>query len=100
MGGTAYSPVAAGSPGPFERKTPSGFSAMMSSAEALAATTVTVTAGRGRAGELSAGECAEAENVGLGSGVERDDVEVRICLPRVALVPGPGRFVPGEALAA
>ena len=42
MTGTAYSPVAAGSPGPFERKTPSGFSAMMSSAEVFAVTTVTL----------------------------------------------------------
>src|SRR5215475_1558055 len=39
--GTAYSPVAAGSPGPFERNTPSGLSARMSSAEVLAGTTVT-----------------------------------------------------------
>ena len=40
--GTAYSPVAAGSPGPFDRNTPSGLSAMMSSAEVLAGTTVTL----------------------------------------------------------
>ena len=40
--GTAYSPVAAGSPGPFERKTPSGASAMTSSALAVAGTTVTL----------------------------------------------------------
>ena len=40
--GTAYSPVAAGSPGPFDRKTPSGFSAMMSSADVWAGTIVTL----------------------------------------------------------
>ena len=40
--GTAYLPVSAGSPGPLERNTPSGFSAMMSSAEVFAGTTVTL----------------------------------------------------------
>ncbi|MNL29472.1 hypothetical protein D3C87_1511550 [compost metagenome] len=40
--GTAYSPVAAGSPGPFDRKMPSGFSARMSSAEVWAGTIVTL----------------------------------------------------------
>ena len=40
--GTAYLPVAAGSPGPFDRNTPSGFSARMSSAEVVAGTTVTL----------------------------------------------------------
>ena len=39
--GTAYSPVAAGSPGPFDRKKPSGSWAMISSNEAVAGTTVT-----------------------------------------------------------
>src|SRR5437016_5813725 len=39
MTGTAYSPVAAGSPGPLERNTPSGLSAMMSSPEVWAGTT-------------------------------------------------------------
>jgi hypothetical protein len=34
--GTAYSPVAAGSPGPFDRKTPSGLWANTSSAVAVA----------------------------------------------------------------
>ena len=42
IAGTAYSPVAAGSPGPLERKTPSGLSARMSSADAVAGTTVTL----------------------------------------------------------
>src|SRR6476660_5566677 len=42
MTGTAYLPVAAGSPGPFDRKTPSGFIARMSSAEVVAGTTVTL----------------------------------------------------------
>ena len=41
MVGTAYSPVAAGSPGPFDSTTPSGLSARMSSALAVAGTTVT-----------------------------------------------------------
>ena len=40
--GTAYSPVAAGSPGPLERNTPSGLSATMSSAAVVAGTTVTL----------------------------------------------------------
>ena len=39
--GTAYSPVAAGSPGPFDRNTPSGLWRMMSSIVAVAGTTVT-----------------------------------------------------------
>ena len=38
--GTAYLPVAAGSPGPLDRKTPSGFIARMSSADVVAGTTV------------------------------------------------------------
>ena len=42
--GTAYSPVAAGSPGPFDRNTPSGFIARMSSADVVAGTTVTLPA--------------------------------------------------------
>ena len=46
--GTAYSPVAAGSPGPFERKTPSGLSASTSSAVAVAGTTVTLQPARAR----------------------------------------------------
>ncbi len=41
MVGTAYAPVAAGSPGPLERKIPSGDYAYMSFAEADAGTTVT-----------------------------------------------------------
>ena len=41
ISGTAYSPVAAGSPGPFERNMPSGFSARTSSALAVAGRTVT-----------------------------------------------------------
>ena len=40
--GTAYLPVSAGSPGPLARKTPSGLSAMMSSALVVAGTTVTL----------------------------------------------------------
>src|ERR1700731_4227170 len=40
--GTAYAPVAAGSPGPLERKMPSGLSARMSAASVRAGTTVTV----------------------------------------------------------
>ena len=39
--GTAYTPVAAGSPGPFDRKMPSGACAMISSKLAVAGTTVT-----------------------------------------------------------
>ena len=40
--GTAYCPVAAGSPGPFDRNTPSGLSAKISSALVFAGTTVTL----------------------------------------------------------
>ena len=40
MTGTAYSPVAAGSPGPLDRNTPSGFIARISSADVVAGTTV------------------------------------------------------------
>ena len=42
ISGTAYLPVAAGSPGPLERNTPSGLRARMSSALAVAGTTVTL----------------------------------------------------------
>ncbi len=41
MVGTAYLPVSAGSPGPLDRNTPSGLSARMSSAVAVAGTTFT-----------------------------------------------------------
>lgn len=41
MTGTAYFPVSAGSPGPFERKTPSGRIARIESAGVCAGTTVT-----------------------------------------------------------
>ena len=39
--GTAYSPVAAGSPGPLERKKPSGLCAITSSKVEVAGSTVT-----------------------------------------------------------
>jgi hypothetical protein len=41
IAGTAYSPVAAGSPGPLDRNTPSGSCRRISSAVAVAGTTVT-----------------------------------------------------------
>ena len=41
IAGTAYAPVAAGSPGPFERNTPSGLWARISSPVAVAGSTVT-----------------------------------------------------------
>ena len=41
IAGTAYAAVAAGSPGPFERNTPSGAWRRISSAVAVAGTTVT-----------------------------------------------------------
>src|SRR5258707_7557754 len=44
MTGTAYAPVAAGSPGPFDRNTPSGFIARISSADVVAGTTGTLAA--------------------------------------------------------
>ena len=42
ISGTAYSPVAAGSPGPLDRNTPSGLRSRMSSALVVAGTTVTL----------------------------------------------------------
>src|SRR5712691_11906942 len=42
--GTAYSPVAAGSPGPLDRNTPSGLRSKMSCAGVVAGTTVTTPA--------------------------------------------------------
>ena len=73
--GTAYSPVAAGSPGPFDRNTPSGFIARMSSADVVAGTTVTLPAGPGE----------QAQDVALDAVVDRDDVEFAVLLPAVAL---------------
>ena len=65
--GTAYSPVAAGSPGPLERKMPSGLSARMSAADVCAGTTVTL---QRIAGEL-------AQNIALDAVVDRNNVEFR-----------------------
>ena len=48
---------------------------------------------------LAAGTGEQAENVALNAVVDRDHVEFRIGLPRIALVPAPWRLVPGEALA-
>ncbi len=48
MTGTAYSPVAAGSPGPLERKMPAGSSAMIALADVVAGTTVTRAPARTR----------------------------------------------------
>ena len=39
--GTAYAPVAAGSPGPFDKNTPSGFSSKIDFAEVLDGKTIT-----------------------------------------------------------
>ena len=49
ISGTAYSPVAAGSPGPFDSTTPSGSRARMSSAVVEAGTTVIFTPVEARA---------------------------------------------------
>ena len=49
ISGTAYCPVAAGSPGPFDSITPSGLRARMSSAEVEAGTTVTFAPREARA---------------------------------------------------
>src|SRR5215471_19118229 len=49
---------------------------------------------------LTASAREQAKNVALDAVVDRDDVEFRIRLPRISLVPGPWRLVPGEALAA
>ena len=42
ISGTAYLPVAAGSPGPLDRNTPSGLRSRISSALVVAGTTVTL----------------------------------------------------------
>ena len=70
MTGTAYLPVAAGSPGPLDRNTPSGFSARMSSAVVVAGTTVTL--------QPTLGE--QPQDVALDAVVDRDDVELRLRL--------------------
>ena len=62
--GTAYSPVAAGSPGPFDRKKPSGSSAMIASNEAVAGTTDT----------RAPGEREVTEDVVFAAVVDGDDV--------------------------
>ena len=62
--GTAYSPVAAGSPGPFDRKKPSGSCAITSSKVAVA----------GTHGHPRAGLDQVAEDVALGAIVDGDDV--------------------------
>ena len=63
-------PVAAGSPGPFDRNTPSGLWRRMSSAVAVAGTTVTAQPVLAQA----------AQDVALGAVVDRDDVELGACL--------------------
>ena len=62
--GTAYSPVAAGSPGPFDRNTPSGLSARMLVERGL----------RRHHGDPRAGLDQVAEDVVLRAIVDRDDV--------------------------
>ena len=69
--GTAYSPVAAGSPGPFDRKKPSGSCAMISSKVAVAGTTVTRAPASTRV----------AEDVALVAIIDRDDVRARPSSP-------------------
>ena len=63
---------------------------MMSSAEVLAGTTVTL--------QPDAGE--QAQDVALDAVVDRDHVEFRLALAAEALAPYPRRLVPGEALPA
>ena len=90
ISGTAYLPVAAGSPGPFDRKTPSGLSASMSSAVRR----------RRHDRDLAAGAGQAAQDVALDAVVDGDDVELRRCsCAAVAFAPHPGRLVPGVALA-
>ena len=87
--GTAYSPVAAGSPGPFDRKMPSGLSARMSAADVLRR--------HHRHPAAIAGELAQ--DVALDAVIDGDDVEFRLVHFAVALAPLPRRLLPGEALA-
>ncbi len=89
MTGTAYSPVAAGSPGPLERKMPSGCMARMSSALAVAGTTVT----------LALQPRQKPQYVALDAVIDRDDVHGGVVLRAIAFVPDPGRLGPGRGLA-
>src|ERR1700738_1056644 len=87
--GTAYLPVSAGSPGPFDRNKPSGFSARISSADV----------GAGHTGVRAPSPGRQPQNIALDAVVDGNDVELGRGLPAKPLFPGPGRFVPGEALA-
>ena len=82
--GTAYSPVAAGSPGPFE-KIPSGLWRSTSSALAVAGTTVTLQ----RVGEA-------AEDVVLGAEIHRYHVALQHPLCAVANRAAPKGFRPSH----
>ncbi len=82
--GTAYSPVAAGSPGPLERKMPSGCMARMSSARGL---------GR-HDGDLGAEAGKQAQDVALDAVVEATTCMDGLVLFAIAFVPDPGRFAP------
>jgi hypothetical protein len=64
MTGTAYSPVAAGSPGPFDRNTPSGLCARISSAGRRCR----------KHGHFAAGVGQQAQDVALDAVIDGDDV--------------------------
>jgi hypothetical protein len=89
MVGTAYLPVAAGSPGPLDRKMPSGLCERTSLAVAVA----------GHDRHLGALFGELAQDVALGAVVDGDDVELGVLDLAVALVPFPRGLVPVVGLA-
>ena len=86
--GTAYLPVAAGSPGPLLRK----------HAVRLHRQNVFGRGRRRHHRDLAAFTGEQPQNVALDAVVDRDHVELRLGLPAKTLFPGPWRLVPGEAL--
>ena len=93
MTGTAYSPVAAGSPGPLDRKTPSGAIARMSSGNWCAGAEV-------HDRHLAAKTGDQPQDVALDAVVDGHDVHRRLVLRASnTLVPDPGGFRPDRRLA-
>ena len=86
--GTAYSPVAAGSPGPLARKTPSGSSAQQ----------ILGLHRRGHDRDLAAPSREQPQDIALHAIVDGDHVETRLGLMAISVRPGPFRLLPGVAL--
>ena len=89
MVGMAYSPVAAGSPGPFDSSTPCGLWRITSSSVALAGTTVMSAPMPGQ----------QAQNVALDAIIDHGGAQGRLGFLAIALVPGPRRLAPFVGLA-